>query len=89
MVRARAGRDVRAGREHRAHRSRWPEWGAAGVGQSSWGPAVYGIVAGDDAAAHLADRVRNALNERGEVYVNQFADSGARVTVRDPSAARG
>lgn len=62
-------------------------WGATGVGQSSWGPAVYGIVAGDDAAAHLADRVRNALNERGEVYVNQFADSGARVTVRDPSAA--
>src|SRR2546430_10584409 len=26
------------------------EWGAVGVGQSSWGPAVYGIV-GDAAAA--------------------------------------
>jgi len=64
------------------------EWGAAGVGQSSWGPAVYGIVAGDDAAAHLADRVRNAINERGQVYVNQFADTGARVTVRDSAAAR-
>jgi len=64
------------------------EWGAVGVGQSSWGPAVYGIVAGDDAAAHLAESVRAALNERGEVYVNQFAESGARVTVRDPSAAR-
>jgi beta-RFAP synthase len=64
------------------------EWGAAGVGQSSWGPAVYGIVAGDDAAAHLANKARNAINDRGEVYVNQFADTGARVTVRDPSAAR-
>lgn len=68
---------------------RMAEWGASGVGQSSWGPAVYGIVAGEDAAAHLADRVRSAINERGEVYVNQFADSGARVTVRDPSAVRG
>lgn len=60
--------------------------GAAGVGQSSWGPAVYGIVAGDKAAAQLAGAVRDALNEGGEVYVNGFADSGARVTVRDPSA---
>lgn len=67
---------------------RMTEWGAAGVGQSSWGPAVYGIVAGDDAADHLADTVRRALNERGEVYVNQFANSGARVTLRNPSAAR-
>ena len=25
------------------------EWGASGVGQSSWGPAVYGIVEGDEA----------------------------------------
>lgn len=68
--------------------SRMTDWGAAGVGQSSWGPAVYGIVAGEDAAAHLAVKIRDALNEHGQVYVNQFADSGARVTVRDPSAAR-
>ena len=32
------------------------EWGALGVGQSSWGPAVYGIVEGDEAASRLADR---------------------------------
>ena len=65
------------------------DWGAAGVGQSSWGPAVYGVVAGDAAAAHLAARVRDALNDRGTVYVNAFADAGARVTVRDPSATHG
>ena len=64
------------------------ECGAAGVGQSSWGPAVYGIVEGNDAAAVLADNARALLNGRGAVYVNQFADTGARVTVLDPSAAR-
>jgi len=34
--------------------SRMAEWGAAGVGQSSWGPAVYGIVDGKVAADALA-----------------------------------
>jgi beta-RFAP synthase len=55
------------------------EWGAAGVGQSSWGPAVYGIVSGDEAAATLATRVRDAIGERGAVYVGAFANEGARV----------
>jgi beta-RFAP synthase len=64
------------------------EWDAAGVGQSSWGPAVYGIVDGDEAAAELADNTRRVLNGGGMVYVNEFAGTGARVTVLDPSAAR-
>jgi beta-RFAP synthase len=68
--------------------SKMSEWGAAGVGQSSWGPAVYGIVESDDAAAELADNARVTLNGGGTVYVNQFADTGARVTVLDPSDAR-
>ena len=54
-------------------------WGAAGVGQSSWGPAVYGIVAGDAPAETLAHRVRSALGGQGEVYVSPFAAEGARV----------
>jgi beta-ribofuranosylaminobenzene 5'-phosphate synthase len=58
-------------------------WGAAGVGQSSWGPAVYGIIEGDERAAELAARVRGALNADGMVYVNQFARTGARVTALD------
>ena len=29
------------------------EWGAAGVGQSSWGPAVYAITEGDDVRPSL------------------------------------
>jgi beta-ribofuranosylaminobenzene 5'-phosphate synthase len=64
------------------------QWGAAGVGQSSWGPAVYGITEGDDRAAELAAKVRATLNGSGMVYVNQFARAGARVTVLDPATAR-
>jgi beta-ribofuranosylaminobenzene 5'-phosphate synthase len=63
------------------------EWGAAGVGQSSWGPAVYAITEGDDRAAELASRARVALNGSGMVYVNQFARTGARVTVLDAARA--
>jgi beta-ribofuranosylaminobenzene 5'-phosphate synthase len=63
------------------------EWGAAGVGQSSWGPAVYAITDGDDRAAELASRARVALNGSGMVYVNQFARTGARVTVLDAARA--
>ena len=68
--------------------SKMSDWGAAGVGQSSWGPAVYGIVDGGDAAAELAERARALLNGDGMVYVNEFAGTGARVTVLDSSAAR-
>ena len=62
------------------------EWGAAGVGQSSWGPAVYGIVSGEDRAVELASNARAALNGAGTVYVHQFANTGARVTVLDSAA---
>lgn len=68
--------------------SKMIEWGAAGVGQSSWGPAVYGFVDGEDRAAELASRARVALNGSGMVYVNQFARTGARVTVLDSAIAR-
>src|SRR6185503_12111202 len=37
---------------------RMREWGASGVGQSSWGPAVYGVIGGEAAAKELASRVR-------------------------------
>lgn len=67
---------------------RMSRWGAAGVGQSSWGPAVYGIVDGDDAAADLASNARTLLNGSGTVYVNEFAGTGARVSVLDPSTTR-
>jgi beta-ribofuranosylaminobenzene 5'-phosphate synthase len=55
------------------------EWGAAGVGQSSWGPAVYAIVEGDGAAERLAARIRDSLGSRGVVHAGPFPDAGARI----------
>jgi beta-ribofuranosylaminobenzene 5'-phosphate synthase len=55
------------------------EWGAAGVGQSSWGPAAYGLVESADAATKLAERVRRAIGESGSVFEGGFAAQGARV----------
>jgi beta-ribofuranosylaminobenzene 5'-phosphate synthase len=63
--------------------SKMRDWGAAGVGQSSWGPAVYAITEGDDCAAALASRAREVLDGNGMVYVNQFARTGARITSFD------
>jgi beta-RFAP synthase len=55
------------------------EWGVPGVGQSSWGPAVYGILEGEAPAARLAERLREALGPRGAVYEGPFRSDGARV----------
>ncbi len=55
-------------------------WGALGVGQSSWGPAVYGIV-GDPAGSHaLAERARAILGPGGVVFEGGFSAAGARVS---------
>jgi beta-ribofuranosylaminobenzene 5'-phosphate synthase len=58
---------------------RMTELGACGVGQSSWGPTVYGIVRGEEAAHRLADQVREALGTTGAVYEGPFRGEGARV----------
>jgi beta-RFAP synthase len=55
------------------------EWGAAGVGQSSWGPAVYGIVAGEADGRVLAQRVRSVLGADGVVFEGGGRAAGARV----------
>jgi beta-ribofuranosylaminobenzene 5'-phosphate synthase len=56
------------------------EAGAPGVGQSSWGPAVYAIVEGEAAGQRLADRVRGRLGGAGNVYEGPFLTDGARVS---------
>ena len=63
---------------------RMAAWGARGVGQSSWGPAVYGIVEGPDQGAELARRVRDALAGHGTVFEGGFAGGGARLTRGSP-----
>ncbi len=54
-------------------------WGAMGVGQSSWGPSVYGIVDGEEAGRALADNVGTALGGAGSVYHGPFPAAGARI----------
>ncbi len=57
--------------------------GAAGAGQSSWGPAVYGLVE-EAGAEHLEAAVRAFLGERGtraEVFVARGRNTEARVEV--------
>ena len=54
-------------------------WGAAGVGQSSWGPAAYGLVETEPAARELAGRVRGTMAAGGVVFEGGFAPQGARV----------
>jgi beta-RFAP synthase len=41
------------------------EMGSYGVGQSSWGPAFYGLVEGEDRAREMAEALRDFLRERG------------------------
>jgi beta-ribofuranosylaminobenzene 5'-phosphate synthase len=48
--------------------------GAAGAGQSSWGPAVYGIVGSEAEAREIADRL-----DADRVEVVRFDNAGARV----------
>jgi beta-ribofuranosylaminobenzene 5'-phosphate synthase len=54
-------------------------WGACGVGQSSWGPAAYGLVEDPDTGAALAQQVRRLIGSKGEVFEDVFAPAGARV----------
>jgi len=56
------------------------EWGAAGVGQSSWGPAVYAVVDGDDAALDLSRRAHAAMGDGGAIFTGAFPGAGARLT---------
>jgi beta-ribofuranosylaminobenzene 5'-phosphate synthase len=53
--------------------------GAAGAGQSSWGPAVYGIVGDEQAGGALARNVDAELAGGGRVEVVSFDNRGARV----------
>jgi beta-ribofuranosylaminobenzene 5'-phosphate synthase len=53
--------------------------GAVGVGQSSWGPAAYGLLGSSDAAAELAHQLRGRLGSGGQVFEGGFAAQGARV----------
>lgn len=61
--------------------------GIYGVGQSSWGPAIYGLVETDRGQA-MADEVKRFLAERNvdcEAFVSRSRNTGAEITVSDPT----
>jgi beta-ribofuranosylaminobenzene 5'-phosphate synthase len=55
--------------------------GAVGAGQSSWGPAVYGLVEGRQQALQLAREVRLFLASLGggQIFIAQPQNRGAQV----------
>lgn len=53
--------------------------GAAGAGQSSWGPAVYGVVGSEAAGRELARRMEDVVGGEGSVQLAAFDNRGARV----------
>jgi beta-ribofuranosylaminobenzene 5'-phosphate synthase len=53
--------------------------GAAGAGQSSWGPAVYGVVGDEAAGRELARRMQGEVGDDGTVELVGFDNRGARV----------
>ena len=61
--------------------------GVGAVGQSSWGPAVYGIVDGSERAADVADRLRAALGPGTGVRAVDFDRRGAQLAREGQAAA--
>lgn len=55
------------------------DWGAAGAGQSSWGPAVYGLVEGDEQGQRLKEHAQVQLAGRGTVRLVEFDNDGVEV----------
>ena len=52
--------------------------GAAGAGQSSWGPAVYGVVGSEAAGRALADRMARSRRRRRERGARDASTTAAR-----------
>ena len=54
-------------------------FGAAGAGQSSWGPTVYGVVGSEAAGRELARRMSDLVGSEASVELVAFDNRGARV----------
>ncbi len=54
------------------------DFGAAGAGQSSWGPTVYGVAGSEEAGRELARRMEDVVGD-GRVELVAFDNRGAQV----------
>lgn len=61
----------------------WLDHGAAGAGQSSWGPAVYALAGNDTEAERLAQIGQAFLDAKtgGEIFVTCTANYGSKITL--------
>jgi beta-RFAP synthase len=61
------------------------EEGAFGAGQSSWGPAVYGLIEGESNAKSLCNKINNSFNYKsdGKAFFTQADNSGAKISIED------
>jgi beta-ribofuranosylaminobenzene 5'-phosphate synthase len=57
--------------------------GIRGVGQSSWGPAVFAVLELDEAAHHFALQIQEHVGPNTTVLVTEPNHSGARITRRE------
>jgi predicted sugar kinase len=55
-------------------------WGAAGVGQTSWGPTVFAFAQDEGEARHLTDRARGQFPNLADVTVAKANNRGAVVS---------
>jgi len=57
--------------------------GALGAGQSSWGPACYGLVRGEKAATEIRKAVSETIDRGtgGSAFISAVNNHGAHVTV--------
>ncbi len=62
--------------------------GVGAVGQSSWGPTVYGIVSDPEQASHVAERLRDRAGASAEVTVVDFDRRGAVCEGAEVEASR-
>lgn len=70
---------------------RMAAWRVPGIGQSSWGPTVYGVVDGEAAARQLADQLRATLDTLGGGLVHEgaFPVAGSRTWMAAPATPAG
>jgi beta-ribofuranosylaminobenzene 5'-phosphate synthase len=57
--------------------------GAYGAGQSSWGPAIYGLAEGEDQAEEILEEMNGFLNlgrNRGTAFITSADNKGAQLT---------
>jgi beta-RFAP synthase len=54
--------------------------GALGIGQSSWGPTVYGFTDSHESAVRVSEQVKSEVGTRAHVQIVRADNAGARIT---------